>query len=1327
MKPSTSRTLLSTFIGAALCGSAYAREDLPNYNALAEQSPDVAGASGASLSAAKASAKVAAKSRKALAVSAQAAPVRVALQRHLVQSADAVTLNHELGVPSFVWANPQLPAARVSAVKPELQARVAAESYVRTFAPMYGLDRKTLSGAELKSVHDTGKGVIIAKYRQRVNGIEVFAQELNVAMKRDMSLVSLSGSLSPRAAGKEKLDRVQQARAGVAKLSANAEFSLSAEKAIGIAFADMGGKLAAPVRATSSQGDYRIYPMVASVGDYVLTDTIRTKPVYFDLRSRLEPAYYVEISAGERSGSSSDMYGYVISAKSGKMLFRKDFTENEAFVYRVFADSAGINLPWDGPQGKEGQPNPLAAPGFLPTFKAPKLFLLESGPISTGDPWLLPIASETAGNNVDAYADLAEPDGYFRVAGDFRADVNAFFNFNGGQFKGFNYTLDPSKPANTLNNQRAAIVQLFYTNNWLHDWFYDVGFDEAAGNAQNNNFGRGGFDSDPLKAEAQDFSGTNNANMSTPPDGRSPRMQQFVFTHLGDAFIQTSAGKFTVQQASFGATTFKLDGSIARIADATGGDLGCVAATNPEALAGKIALIQRGTCTFVVKVKNAQNAGAIGAVVYNNAATGLPGMGGADATITIPAQGIGKTDGNTIITALATAPVTATMDSTVIPSRDSTVDNLIVAHEWGHYISNRLVADALGLGNQQGRSMGEGWADFHAQLMTVEAADLTVPNNVKFGGVYAQGGYADMGPIDPAPQTTFFFGIRRTPYTTDMSKNALTFKHIENGVPLPTNIHPVSFGGNGANNSEVHNAGEIWANTLWQAYVNLLNDPRHSFDEAQYLMQAYLVAGYKLTPPSPTYLEARDALLAAVRGNDEDDFALFTAAFAKRGMGAGAVAPDRFSTDHAGVVESFSEGAALASAGFSLDANFADQFCDADGVLDVGETAQLRVRIRNNGFEDLASVTGTLSSNNNVSFSNGSQVTFSNVLVGGEAEALVEVTLNTATQREALTIDAEFTSPQVADAVTASFADVVNFDLVPAFTFDDGNKGVSDWGLRTLSDSGQPWILAAGLLGDDSDYIHWGLDNDSPADTVMESPALLVGSDDALRIAWEQTFDFEFSNDIYWDGGVVEYQVDGGAWQDAGAHLTPAYNADTLGGDDSNALFERPGYGSTADGFPTLSPAGVDLSGLGLAGKSVKIRFRVGSDSSVGANGWLVDNINVQGITNLPFTDFGPDAQSCPALGLQANAGPDISAQEGQIITLPAATGSTDPAFNATLTFDWTQVAGTPVAILKANTAAPKVILAALGVARTVTLRVKVTAPDGKTSTDDLNINIQPK
>jgi hypothetical protein len=76
----------------------------------------------------------------------------------------------------------------------------------------------------------------------------------------------------------------------------------------------------------------------------------------------------------------------------------------------------------------------------------------------------------------------------------------------------------------------AATTQLFYDVNFFHDWYYDSGFDEASGNAQLDDYGRGGIDADPIHAEAQDSSGTNNANMSTPSDGGSPRMQMYVWT-----------------------------------------------------------------------------------------------------------------------------------------------------------------------------------------------------------------------------------------------------------------------------------------------------------------------------------------------------------------------------------------------------------------------------------------------------------------------------------------------------------------------------------------------------------------------------------------------------------------------------------------------------------------------------------------------------------------------------------------------------------------------------------------------------------------------------
>ena len=64
---------------------------------------------------------------------------------------------------------------------------------------------------------------------------------------------------------------------------------------------------------------------------------------------------------------------------------------------------------------------------------------------------------------------------------------------------------------------------------------------------------------------------------------------------------------------------------------------GCTPLTNAAAVAGNIALLDRGTCTIAVKTKNAQNAGATGVIIANNAAQNPPpNFGGVDASIVIP-------------------------------------------------------------------------------------------------------------------------------------------------------------------------------------------------------------------------------------------------------------------------------------------------------------------------------------------------------------------------------------------------------------------------------------------------------------------------------------------------------------------------------------------------------------------------------------------------------------------------------------------------------------------------------------------------------------------
>ena len=227
------------------------------------------------------------------------------------------------------------------------------------------------------------------------------------------------------------------------------------------------------------------------------------------------------------------------------------------------------------------------------------------------------------------------------------------------------------------------------------------------------------------------------------------------------------------------------------------------------------------------------------------------------------------------------------------PSRTSNHEALITFHEMGHYITNRLVNDGSGLTNQQGNAMGEGWGDFFAISMTSQSADNFA------SGVFSAGGWTD---LTATFNNNYYFGIRRYPYSADMTKSPLTFKHISDGVALPAGP-PLNAGPAGNANSEVHNAGEVWCAALWEVFVNLV--AKHGHDEAGNRMLAYVIGGLKNTPNRPTYTEARDGIITTVTAMHPEDLPEVWAGFAKRGMGVGAVSPARNSTTLTGVIESF--------------------------------------------------------------------------------------------------------------------------------------------------------------------------------------------------------------------------------------------------------------------------------------------------------------------------------------------------------------------------------------------------------------------------------------
>ncbi|KAI8894730.1 Fungalysin metallopeptidase-domain-containing protein [Globomyces pollinis-pini] len=100
---------------------------------------------------------------------------------------------------------------------------------------------------------------------------------------------------------------------------------------------------------------------------------------------------------------------------------------------------------------------------------------------------------------------------------------------NGGESLSFGGVFDSFAAPTSEGNKQAATVNSFYLVNTVHDIAYQYGFDEASGNFQNNNFGKGGKGNDRVKINNQ-AGGTNNANFATPPDGQSGVMNMYRFT-----------------------------------------------------------------------------------------------------------------------------------------------------------------------------------------------------------------------------------------------------------------------------------------------------------------------------------------------------------------------------------------------------------------------------------------------------------------------------------------------------------------------------------------------------------------------------------------------------------------------------------------------------------------------------------------------------------------------------------------------------------------------------------------------------------------------------
>lgn len=1206
-----------------------------------------------------------------------------------------------LGVPTFLVNERAVQAGpSVSRTRPTPSvADAAARHHLRAVTDLYRLSADDVDDAVLRrvSLPEGERGPIVATYGRRVNGLEVFHSELNVVMDAGQALVAVSGRLAPRLASDDAHARPSA-------------FLLSAPQAIASAFATLTGQQLDPaaLTVTGTQGEYTQYAVPRrAIPGLESGEPPRARQVLWPTDEALVPAYYLELNVGPEGSRDAEYVAFVVSARNGEVLFRHDLTA-DAYTYRVWADPVTM-LPHDGPHGSDMTPHPTGTPdGTQGSLDVPaSLVTLSNFPFSYNDPWLPSGSTSTVGNNVDAYADLGGGDG-FQAGFDLRAPVTEPDTFD------HVYDLTRSPDA-TLAQRYASVTNLFYVTNLLHDWFYDAGFDEAAGNAQANNYGRGGLENDSLRAEAQDYTRRGTSNMATPADGARPRMQHFIFDGVLETATRASGENVNVYEshgAAFGPSAFEVEALLAlpptdgNSTVAAGLRQGCtdVNGTTPYTgtpFAGKIAVIERGVCTFTMKVLNAQNAGAVGVLITNTSAAAFGGMGGSglpaiDGSITIPSAMLQKADGDALRQTLSQGTnLTFRLRKTPDLDRDGALDNGLIAHEWGHMMVSRLVGNATGLSNHQGRALAEGWADFVALLLQVRPEDAAKAGNSNWSGTFSIGGYTAGGGRNQG----YYFGHRRVPYSTDMTKNGLTLKHLSTGAPLPTNQAARDM--TGRQNAEIHNAGEVWGTMLWECYAALLN--AYPFEQAEDRMRRYLVASLKATPREPTIIEARDALLAAAAASDPADYQRFVAAFAKRGAGLGAKAPDRYSTDLIGVVESSQTGNTLELVSATLDDTAIG--CDRDGVLDAGETGYLNVTVRNVGASSLSGVTATVGIGASTSpgviasLPAGNTLVFGNLQQGATWTARLPVALAEAAGAAQLSLAITFPVNLVSSSKTTLVNVPVNYDEV-------ANSSNTD----SVTTAFSPWTTEGGAWTKRSTggvtYWHAAAPEGS-VDATLTSPVLRGAADQNFSLTFFQRYALEsnLSSEPFLDGGVLEFSVDGGPWADV-------FDFDWFSGTTTNAgyvnrvdlsnpvLPERPAVVGLSAGWPNFLQTRINL-GPQFRDRDVQFRFRLGTGETGEAYGWDVTNIQVTGTVDAtPFpsrvaeswTGAGGGAPSCNGRPIaDAGASQVVNERDASgaltVVTLSAA-GSFDPDGDA-LTYEWIQLKGPTVTLSSATAKEP--------------------------------------
>ena len=429
-------------------------------------------------------------------------PERLTALAHLKKAIPGVQVSFDpiSSAPSHVQATGRMLTPPVDG---EVKPLEIVDQFILTNAQLFGHSVAQVKDARVTR-EDVAKhnGMTTLVLNQQLDGIPVFKTILRASVTKRGEIITLGDhfiSDPATASGKQPALRAQLI----------AQPQVTVAKAISLAAASLNDVV--PVEAVAAKG-------VPAGRERKQTFTA---PGQSDTTAQLT---WMPMSASSillawdvvsMSHSHKAMFRTLVDAVSGRVLYRASLTNSISDAsYRVYAD-ATTKQPRKSPTPMSPTlSTPGSAQGSVVTRSLITLDALDTTASPNG--WINDGAQETQGNNVDAHTD---------IDGDDIADSP---RPNGGMGRSFDFALDLAQSPSQYKS--AAVTNLFYVNNWMHDRLYQLGFTESAGNFQLSNFSRGGLGNDAVQADAQDGSGTNNANFSTPPDGSSGRMQMFVFT-----------------------------------------------------------------------------------------------------------------------------------------------------------------------------------------------------------------------------------------------------------------------------------------------------------------------------------------------------------------------------------------------------------------------------------------------------------------------------------------------------------------------------------------------------------------------------------------------------------------------------------------------------------------------------------------------------------------------------------------------------------------------------------------------------------------------------